>query len=55
MMELRTMDGEEAAVHVGEVGGGGEGGSGGSLFSFHVEPSFLRDGSSIGKGVGSLV
>ena len=34
----------------GEVGGGGgrEGGSGGSLFSFHVEPSFLRDGGSVG-------
>ena len=41
----------------GEVGrgGGGEGGAGGSLFSFHVEPGFLRDGGSIGEGVSSLV
>ena len=49
---------EEAAVDVGgEVGGGGggEGGAGGSLFSFHVELGFLRDGGSIGEGVGSLV
>ena len=41
----------------GEIGGGGrgEGGAGGSLFSFHVKPSFLRDGGSVGEGVGSLV
>ena len=41
----------------GEIGGGGrgEGGAGGSLFSFHVKPGFLRDGGSVGKGVGSLV
>ena len=42
---------EEAAVDVGgEVGGGGggEGGAGGSLFSFHVEPGFFRDGGSVG-------
>ena len=50
--------GEEAAVDVGgEIGRGGrgEGGAGGSLFSFHVEPGFLRDGGSVGEGVGSLV
>ena len=44
---------EEAAVDVGgEIGGGGrgEGGAGGSLFSFHVESGFLRDGGSVGKG-----
>ena len=43
--------GEMATVDVGgEVGGrgGGEGGPGGSLFSFHEESSFLRDGGSIG-------
>ena len=41
----------------GEIGGGGggEGGVEGSLFSFHVEPGFLRDGGSVGEGVGSLV
>ena len=41
----------------GEIGGGGrgEGGAGGSLFSFHVKPSFLRDGGSVGEGIGSLV
>ena len=41
----------------GEIGGGGggEGGAGGSLFSFHVEPSFLKDGGSVGEVVGSLV
>ena len=25
------------------------------VLCFHVEPSFLRDGGSVGKGVGSLV
>ena len=34
----------------GEIGRGGrgEGGAGGSLFSFHVEPGFLRD--EVGDG-----
>ena len=49
--------GEEVVVdgRRGWGGGGGEGGVGGSLFSFHVEPGFLRDGGSVGKGVSSLV
>ena len=25
------------------------------MFPFHVEPGFLRDGGSVGKGIGSLV